>query len=1778
MDSWGDPIKEPTPTKTRLRNAITSVVRDKDVRAVRNFAAEATKAGKETKVAGKAMEAVRKATSRVTTSFTGTEKAVDGTTDALGKDKTRGFRGFLTGYGNVSPTVTNDDGTTRVATAAERTNARQMNRMNFTQKMMPMQMLGMAVPMAAQAYATKNPESSVAKSMDAIMMLSMLTMILPMLNSPLKMLGAIAVGLTIIFKMQAATIKKNMIEGQKQAEAMSMTTKNLEELGKITNKVSITQTAAAKRAGRNTDISPVSIDFGRNLIDSSDFGKKLKSTFESSIQNLGEGAAVNSLVGQLGTAVSQGVLSVDQAESIAVALTRDLKDARLEVKVRGQLIQLLGPNGENVLENPLKLQLDLLSAGEKVILSAVNKLNKVAKNEVGINTKAEVFQLGAGAVGGGLLGARTGFQAANMMQDFSVARGATAGGNIQSAMKAAKAARLAGTAASAGVAGTGIGAVPGLVGVAISTVIFGGIEAAIRNWQKGKEKAAIAKAAGVVQGLVSQNLAASQGSVDALTSAYDTGIANLELKKKTLKTDQDRAKIELEIAGLEIKKQDGLKTLRQEQAKMLADVSSSYNQVSDASFFENISPFGSGRGQVRDKFMEAFSVGMQDKFKDNAPLKAQAAALQSQLDKLGKDEVTVQISTLVTSDVLTPNEASTLLNTLTKAGGNISKNLEAFVDVQGTEGLQRLSTILTMISSEENQKALLLEVEFMNKAEADAVFSSIEELGKIPPFVGIDLNIETDADDIDALEARGEEIDILKSKFPNGQVTLEALIKMQEEAGGVGKNLTLDSALKYWDQISKLDKNVQLQAIITVSQIQFSDSFDKILDRELDAAFEKANPKYAGTQAFASEESRRQFQRQEKIDREMFKADAKNRAAAEKAALDSLIPKIFPTAPVSGAVVPDAKKTAEDAKNNAYKSFLEDLGQRLKLVKESGFNALDPLNEIRKFYRGPKGAGIGTINPMLAGQKGALGEIEVAAKKAKVVLNEDFMEVIRGMDATQFQILAKELFNIDKNTGKITGLKNDFIDINAAFTSGTIGSYIDDIRTSNNAIEDQIKAQKILADEGYSLIAIQTILQNKTLTASIAERGFLSASVEERKELNDEIRRSIVLKQQEAETKVGTSITELNYQLEAYKKLNAAGVKQEVINEILKDKANAQVIARSPEKIAEQYGPLIAKTKNYLDLLKLIENQTKTIEQKTQEGIDANVTALDLQARTLQNQFDLKNFDLKAKIKLAEGAVEEVNKEIEKKQDEIDVINFNLKYDPKIGQNLLDDIQENINDAQRKMEIDFDRPLQALSDRSNVLSNDLTLIDKAAEAINEKYDKQEEALRTISELNQDIAAQEQKRISLADALSQGDISAAAQLANDMRSTAADAANRRSGEFIAAARKAETDNLVSASGMTRVQIEAEQFRISQQTFALEQQRKTVQSQILALEDQVYNITELREVKLLAIRNIETVIDGLKAGQLAKAQEDLNKLQERLDKEQEILDAALSKIDLQKLKWDEVQTKLDAYKGALVVANGELKTMEELVLAIAKAMSQIKSPDYKPTSAFIPPPTVTTTPVATPAAVAAATKKANDAADASDAATKKAEEEMAASIAAQVKADEEAEKTRVALAKAMADAKKAIADAAKSGDPASKAYMAQQKAAQEAEAARLAALAKQNAQYAARAAGYASRGQQAAYASGGMVKPKYFAVGGKARGTDIIPAMLTPGEFVMSKYAVDSYGVDKMKAINSGSYEGEKVYNYNLNVNVKSDANPEDIARVVMTQIRQVDSQRIRTQRG
>jgi hypothetical protein len=124
----------------------------------------------------------------------------------------------------------------------------------------------------------------------------------------------------------------------------------------------------------------------------------------------------------------------------------------------------------------------------------------------------------------------------------------------------------------------------------------------------------------------------------------------------------------------------------------------------------------------------------------------------------------------------------------------------------------------------------------------------------------------------------------------------------------------------------------------------------------------------------------------------------------------------------------------------------------------------------------------------------------------------------------------------------------------------------------------------------------------------------------------------------------------------------------------------------------------------------------------------------------------------------------------------------------------------------------------------------------------------------------------------------------------------------------------------------------------------------------------------------------------------------------------------------------------------------------------------------------------------------------------------------------------------------------------------------------------------------------RGAGMGFAKGGLV-PRYFAAGGLSKGTDTVPAMLTPGEFVMNKSSVDKYG-PLLSAINSPSFKMPKsesysagsssinsvvdnssaMYNYNIGITVpQSNANSGDIANAVISQIKYIDAQRIRGQK-
>jgi hypothetical protein len=100
-------------------------------------------------------------------------------------------------------------------------------------------------------------------------------------------------------------------------------------------------------------------------------------------------------------------------------------------------------------------------------------------------------------------------------------------------------------------------------------------------------------------------------------------------------------------------------------------------------------------------------------------------------------------------------------------------------------------------------------------------------------------------------------------------------------------------------------------------------------------------------------------------------------------------------------------------------------------------------------------------------------------------------------------------------------------------------------------------------------------------------------------------------------------------------------------------------------------------------------------------------------------------------------------------------------------------------------------------------------------------------------------------------------------------------------------------------------------------------------------------------------------------------------------------------------------------------------------------------------------------------------------------------------------------------------------------------------------------------------------------------------------DKVPTMLTPGEFVMNRAASQKFG-PLLERMNESKYPGSlslggtpavnvvsnnsaknsntSVYNYSLSVGVNgTSASPDDIARTVITQIRNMDAQRLRGNR-
>ena len=242
--------------------------------------------------------------------------------------------------------------------------------------------------------------------------------------------------------------------------------------------------------------------------------------------------------------------------------------------------------------------------------------------------------------------------------------------------------------------------------------------------------------------------------------------------------------------------------------------------------------------------------------------------------------------------------------------------------------------------------------------------------------------------------------------------------------------------------------------------------------------------------------------------------------------------------------------------------------------------------------------------------------------------------------------------------------------------------------------------------------------------------------------------------------------------------------------------------------------------------------------------------------------------------------------------------------------------QDQISDIQRSAEIEFGRPIAALQEESSDLSNDLTLIDKAAEEITKRYEEQSEALEQVRKVNERILNQQKQQQGLAAALSSGDVSAAASMIQDMRAANAQAAAVSQSDMLNAARDAELGGLRSASGMTREQILERQFDIGQQIFELEEKKEEKLKAIQGLEDKIYDIQRNR------LRPLQAALDTANAALAATEQQRDTELAAIAEKERAWEEAQLA-LDLARIESGEFNDIIEMTNGLLELSVGEIE---------------------------------------------------------------------------------------------------------------------------------------------------------------------------------------------------------------------------------------------------------------
>jgi hypothetical protein len=709
-------------------------------------------------------------------------------------------------------------------------------------------------------------------------------------------------------------------------------------------------------------------------------------------------------------------------------------------------------------------------------------------------------------------------------------------------------------------------------------------------------------------------------------------------------------------------------------------------------------------------------------------------------------------------------------------------------------------------------------------------------------------------------------------------------------------------------------------------------------------------------------------------------------------------------------------------------------------------------------------------------------------------------------------------------------------------------------REAVEQVANQEKAFRMLVASGATATEALNTVQDAATAAAIASGALGKLGSKERKQYIEDLKKATDETERFALSQKMIQANEEFKLLEQMPKLSVAmkqaGFSADQMSEVLNDPALAKHLI-TDLKDGKVDAKEIADYLNSIEARKIIDIQTNFNSGKYSDSalpgmelVDEMFSVQETMLRTGADprttaMVDTFNANDKA-IKAAELSAKGFRRQIELVNREIRDIEQDIE---KNYTRPIEEMQEQISDAQRELEMNpifGDRAMEEINKQNAKMSNDSTLMANQAEKINEEYDKQAEALEKVAQINEEITNQQRSQLDIAGALTSGDIAAAARAAQEARAQSAQRFGTATADALQQSRENEIKGLRGKeTGLSQKEIDEAQFKNAQTLYEMETNpdRVAILNEIRRLEDEIYKKEELREAELLKIQKKQDDILKIQKEQLEPLEDkiaDLTSANELIQAEIDLLVEGIKVLDKTKLEWDRVKAKIEANTLAGKEFDGQLGALLASTDKIDQKWQSILDKLAKYNS--------------TPISVI----------DAKNSVIKKGEEA----------------ESEVRLEKIQSGGSYTDEDILEFSD-----------------------LASANAEYfdsvfEAVSDGTANGSQIIDYAnavnqmrgtpdalvalsSGGLV-PKRYSASGFSIGTDTVPAMLTPGEFVMSKYAVDTHGMNTMKSLNSGQSVGGAVYNntYTLTVNAKTDANPNEIAQAVMSTIKNVEGRRVR----